>query len=188
MKNIFLYCSVTTIIIVISFTNAFAYKERKDYFSKPQIGGWFGPVTPLADLGRMVETNLGGGAFVRLTFPWHYLKFGVDSSYQLFKSTGVNELTFVPLYGNLLFQIPVDFPVKFQFKGGIGGAWLSIKPDNKSGWDPVFMAGFEISFPAGRIVNIGLRVDYLYIYEAYIKGSQNGGHIINIGIQLYFNI
>ncbi len=188
MKNTSLYCAVIALAIVIGHSDAFAYKERKDYFSRPQIGGWFGPVTPVGKLARNVETNLGGGAFIRFTFPWPYLKFGVDSSYQKFKSKGVNELQFVPVYGNLLFQIPVEFPVRFQFKGGIGGAWLSVKPDNKNGWDPVFMAGFEVSFPAGRIVNIGLRIDYIYIYEGYMKSSKNGGHIINTGIQLYFNI
>ncbi len=188
MKQYPLYCATIGMAFLLITANAFAYKERKDYFSKPQIGAWFGPVTPLGDLGKRVETNLGGGGFVRFTFPWQYLKFGVDSSYQQFKSKGVNELQFVPLYGNILFQIPVEFPVRFQFKGGIGGAWLSIKPDNKSGWDPIFMAGFEVSFPAGRIVNIGLRIDYIYIYEGYLKGSKTGGHIINTGIQLYFNI
>ena len=188
MNRLFLYCAVFTAVLLLGSADLFAYQERKDYFSKPQFGGWFGPVTPVGDLGKRVETNLGGGAFFRFTFPWQYLKIGFDSSYQQFKSKGVNELKFVPVYGNLLFQIPVDFPVRFQFKAGAGGGWLSIKPDNKSGWDPIFMAGFEVSFPAGRIVNIGLRIDYIYIYEGYLKGSKNGGHIINTGIQLYFNI
>lgn len=188
MNKTILLCAVIGILFVICSENAFAYKERKDYFSRPQIGGWFGPVTPLGDLGKRVETNLGGGLFVRFTFPWQYLKFGVDSSYQQFKSKGVNELQFVPLYGNFLFQIPINFPVRFQFKAGAGAAWLSVKPDDKQQWDPIFMAGFEVSFPAGRIVNIGLRIDYIYVYEGYIKGSKNGGHILNTGIQLYFNI
>lgn len=188
MKLFPIYCATIGMAFFLITTDAFAYKERKDYFSKPQIGAWFGPVTPLDKLGKRVETNLGGGGFIRLTFPWQYLKFGIDSSYQQFKSKGVNELQFVPLYGNLLFQIPVEFPVRFQFKGGIGGAWLSIKPDNKNGWDPIFMGGFEVSFPAGRIVNIGLRIDYIYVYEGYLKGGKTGGHIINTGIQLYFNI
>ncbi len=188
MKRISLYCAVAAIALLASFSDAFAYQERKDYFSKPQFGGWFGPVTPVGDLAKRVETNLGGGAFFRFTFPWPYLKFGIDSSYQKFKSKGVNELQFVPVFGNILFQIPVEFPVRFQFKAGAGGGWLSVKPDNKNGWDPIFMGGFEVSFPAGRIVNIGLRIDYIYIYEGYIKGSKNGGHIINTGIQLYFNI
>ena len=166
------------------------YRERKDHFSRPQIGGWFGPVTPMGKIAEKVETNLGGGAFVRMTLPYRFLKVGVDSSYQKFKakSRGVTELQFVPIYGNLLFQIPVDFPVRFQFKGGMGAGYLHLKPDNADVWDPLFMAGFEVSFPAGRIVNIGLRIDYLYILEGHLKGSKNGGHVLNTGIQLYFNI
>jgi hypothetical protein len=188
MKKTFMIGAAAVIVLVMCRMDAFAYKERKDYFSKPQIGGWFGPVTPLGETAKWVETNLGGGMFVRFTLPYRFLKIGVDSSYQQFKSKGVNELQFVPVYGNLLFQIPVDFPVRFQFKGGAGVGYLNMKPDNLIQWDPIFMAGFEVSFPAGRIVNIGLRIDYIYIYEGYIKGSQHGGHILNTGIQLYFNI
>jgi len=180
--------AAAVILLMICRMDAFAYQERKDYFSKPQIGGWFGPVTPLGETGKWVDTNLGGGLFVRFTLPYRFLKIGVDSSYQQFVSKGVKDLTFVPLYGNLLFQLPVDFPVRFQFKGGAGAGYLNMKPDNLIQWDPIFMAGFEVSFPAGRIVNIGLRIDYIYIYEGYIKGSKQGGHILNTGIQLYFNI
>lgn len=169
-------------------SDIYAYRERKDSFTKPQLGGWFGPVTPLGPTAKLVETNLGGGIFARVTFPYRYLKFGVDSSYQKFKSKGVNEIHFVPLYGNLLFQIPVDFPVRFQLKGGAGAGYLYVKPDKLDQWDPIFMTGLEISFPAGRYINIGLRIDYIYIYEGYIKGSKYGGHILNTGIQLYFNI
>jgi hypothetical protein len=180
-------------VIIISFivlwcTDLFAYKERKDYFSRPQIGAWGGIVTPLGPTASRVETALGGGIFARLTFPYQYLKFGMDSSYQQYKSRGVNELTFVPVYGNLLFQLPVDFPVRFQFKGGAGAGYVYIKPDKIGQWDPIFMCGFEASFPAGRTFNIGLRIDYIYIYEGYIKGSKTGGHVLNSGIQLYFNL
>lgn len=182
------YIPIIAAAVMICQVSAFAYKERKDYFAKPQIGGWFGPVTPLGLIGKKVETNLGGGIFVRFTFPYQFLKFGIDSSYQQFKSKGVNELQFIPVYGNVLFQLPIDIPVRFQFKAGAGVGWVYIKPDKLTNWDPIFMAGFEVSFPAGRLVNIGLRIDYIYIYEGYIKGSKNGGHILNTGVQLYFNI
>ena len=107
-------------LLMICRMDAFAYKERKDYFSKPQIGGWFGPVTPLAETGKWVDTNLGGGLFVRFTLPYQFLKIGVDSSYQQFKSKGVNELKFVPLYANVLFQLPVDFPRALPVQGRRG--------------------------------------------------------------------
>jgi hypothetical protein len=50
------------------------------------------------------------------------------------------------------------------------------------------MLGFETSFPAGRYINIGLRIDYLFIYESYLPGATRNGHIINSGITLYFNL
>jgi hypothetical protein len=188
MNKTGLYILLIAAIFLLLQGNSFAYRERKDNFSKPQVGAWFGPITPMGEAGKRVETNLGYGGFARFTFPWPFLKIGADASYQKFKSKGVNELQFVPVYGNLLFQIPVDFPVRFQFNAGAGAGWISVKPDNKSQWDPIFMGGFEVSFPAGRIVNIGLRIDYIYIYEGYIKGSKYGAHILNTGIQLYFNI
>jgi hypothetical protein len=183
----FVYC-IFTALIVLNYTVAFAYSERKDYFSQPQVGGWFGIVTPLGPLSKKVDTSLGGGVYARFTFPWQYLKFGVDASYQKFKERGDNGLQFVPIFGSLIFQIPIDFPVRFQFKGGAGMGYVYIKPDRIGQWEPIFTGGIEVSFPAGRIVNIGLRIDYLYIYEGYLKGSTGGGHIINSGIQLYFNL
>src|SRR5208337_4387014 len=98
-KSIFL-CFVAAAVIAACSAEAFALSERKDYFSMPQVGGWFGIVTPLGGLANKVDSSLGGGVFVRLTFPWQYLKFGVDASYQKFKQIGDNGLQFVPIYGN----------------------------------------------------------------------------------------
>ena len=174
-------------------TNAYAIKDRKDYFFKPQIGGWFGPITPVGELGEILDTNLGGGIFFRYNLPYsnfvlRYFKLGVDVSYQHFVSNSLAEMHFVPLYGSILGLLPIDIPVKIQLKGGVGGGYLYVRPDRSEQWDPIFMAGIEISFPAGRIVNIGLRVDYIYIYEEYVSSSAQGAHIIDIGICMYFNI
>ena len=95
---------------------------------------------------------------------------------------------FVPFYGSLIYLLPLNLPVKLQIKGGLGGGYLRILPDDESRVNPIFTTGLEMSFPAGRIVNIGLRLDYIYIYEGYISGSKNGGHIFNAGISLYFNL
>ena len=50
------------------------------------------------------------------------------------------------------------------------------------------MVGIEGSFAAGRTVNIGLRIDYLFVYEEYIEGANRNGHVINVGINVFFNI
>ncbi len=191
MKKFYAGIAMFAFILVVFHGAAYSFKERKDSFNKLQIGGWFGPITPLAETGKKVDTALGGGVFVRVPFPWwRYLKFGVDTSYQQFKTStkSVNEIYFVPLYGNILFQLPIDFAVRFQFKAGMGGGYLYLKPDKSEQWDLIFMAGFEVSFPAGRLVNIGLRIDYLNIYEKYLKDAKYNGHVLNIGITVYFNL
>lgn len=168
-----------------------AYAARggsADYFNSPQIGIWFGPDTPLSQTGRDVNTSLGGGIFFRQNLPYRPLKIGIDTSYQYFLSRGVNRLTLWPVYGSLIYRIPINFSLAFQLKAGAGGCYVGIRPDRDSQWDPIGILGFEGSFPAGKYVNIGFRVDYMFIYEGYIKGSKKNGHILNTGITLYFNL
>ena len=164
-------------------------RSKGDHFLRPQVGIWFGPITPVYTTYDDVDTNLGGGGFFRYNTPMPTLKVGVDSSFQYFESEGVNKLTLVPVYGNFIYRIPIPIkvPLAFQLKAGAGGCWVKIRPDRISQWDPMGMLGFEFSFPAGRIVNIGLRIDYLFIYEDYLKGATKNGHILNTGITLYFN-
>jgi len=186
-KTLFIHVAVT--LILLSCVNAlYAVRDPSEYFNRPQIGAWFGPITPIATTSSLVNTALGGGVFFRYPTPLHLFKVGLDSSYQNFKSRGVNELTLVPVYGNLLFLIPIDLPLRFQLKAGAGGCYVYVKPDKVAQWDIMFMAGFEMSFPAGRLVNIGLRIDYIFLYEDYLNGASKNGHIINAGITLYFNI
>lgn len=165
-----------------------ARREAFDYFTLPQFGGWFGPITPLHTTNRVVDTKLGGGIFLRVNTPFDPLKLGLDGSYQHYTSTGVNELTLWPVYGSAIYRIPIRFALNFQLKAGAGACLVKIKPDRREQWDPMGMLGFEAAFPAGRFINIGLRIDYLYIYEGYIKGAHRNGHVLNTGITLYFNL
>lgn len=167
----------------------FSIESRRDYFLKPQIGLWFGPVTPIGSTGKALDANLGGGIFFRYNLPWRYFKVGFDAGYEFFKQNdGVNKMHFMPFYGNVLFLLPIPIPLKFQLKAGAGAGWLHIQPDKKNRWDPIFVFGGEVSFPAGRFVNIGLRTDYIFIYEQYLKGAVYNGHVLNIGIAVYFNL
>jgi hypothetical protein len=184
-------CFLIAISGLIFFTlssSLFAYRSKKDSFNRPQFGGWFGVAAPLGNMSKKVESNLTGGGFIRINTPERWLKFGVESSYQKFKSTGTTEIELVPVYGNLLYQLPIDFAVRFQIKAGAGASYIKIQPENMKNWEPMFMAGFEVSFPAGKIFNIGLRLDYIHIYEGYAKKNYKGGHFFNAGIQLYFNL
>ncbi len=183
-----LYYAFIACIVLCVCTDVFAQRKKADYFLKPQLGIWFGPVTPVFSTGDDVDTALWGGGFARFNVLSLPLKVGFDSSYEHFKSEGVKELTVIPVYGNLLYKLPIDMPIAFQLKAGAGSAKVSIEPDGLSQWDPLGMLGFELSFPAGKWINIGLRIDYLFIYETYIKGAQKNGHIINTGLTLYLNI
>lgn len=188
LKNNFEKKIGLTAVFLLITVNLFAFGARVDHFLKPQVGIWFGPVTPILSTAELVDISLGGGAFYRHNLPVHSLKLGLDTSYQQFGSDGVNELTFVPVYGSLLYLLPLDFPVRFQLKAGFGGAWIHIEPDDVSQWDPMYMLGIEISFPAGRRFNIALRLDYNCIYEKHISGAGRNGHIFTTGISVYMNL
>ncbi|MFH0976444.1 MAG: hypothetical protein V1874_11750 [Spirochaetota bacterium] len=184
------FCAVM-LFVLLFYSNAIG--RQIDYFNKPQVGIWFGVLTPLYTTYDQLHTSLGGGGFLRLFTPVDNLKIGLDSSYQYYtskKTDGVNTLTLVPVYGNLLYRIPLPakIPLIFQLKAGAGGSWVKIRPDRESQWDPMGMVGFEGSFAAGRTINIGFRIDYLLIYEKYIEGAKRNGHVLNSGITLYFNI
>lgn len=179
------------IIFLLFFLSANVFARGKrgvDYFLKPQLGLWFGPITPIYSSYYDVDINLGGGAYFRYNTIINTLKIGVESTYQNFESEGVNTLTLCPVYANLIYRIPINAPLKFQFKAGAGTTYIRIRPDRVDQWDPLGMLGIEMSFAAGPIFNIGLRIDYLLIYEKHIKGASRNGHILNTGITLFFNI
>jgi hypothetical protein len=188
MKNIFKFFTIVIIFLAICSTESFARRKRGEHFLKPQIGFWFGVGSPILDTAEEVDTTLCGGAYFRYNMPWRPLKLGADISYQHYRSDGVDELILVPYYANLIYKLPIDMPLNFQVKLGAGFSHVRIKPTNLSQRDPLFMTGFEVSFPAGKLLNIGLRVDYLLIYEEHIDGAQRNGHVINGGITLYFNL
>ena len=186
---IFVRMLIIIIVIVMSDDgNARRRRSSRDPYQKFQTGLWFGPVTPVYTTSDEVETNLGGGLFIRSKTFLDSFKLGIDGSYQYFESRGVNTLSLWPVYGSLIYRIPIRIPLIFLLKLGAGGSYVKIRPDRVDQWDPVFMAGVEGSFPAGRVVNIGLRVDYLLIYEGHIEGAKRNGHILNTGITLYFNL
>lgn len=178
----------TAFILIIMSSDIFASTARKRYFNRPQVGVWFGPITPMFETGDKLETDLGGGAFFRYNLPLDNLKLGLETSYQKFDSQGVDELRLIPAYMNLAYLIPFNFPVRTQIKGGAGFCHVEMQPDDISQWDPMFSAGMEISFPAGKMVNIALRIDYMLIYEEHIDGAKHNGHVINAGISLYLNL
>ncbi len=181
------------IILLIFLSHANAPAREVDYFTKPQAGFWLGVITPVYTTYDLLGTNIGYGAFFRYNTFLPDWKVGLETSYQAYPPRGlkgVNTLQLWPIYGEFLYRLPIRLqsPFTFQLKAGAGGTWIRIRPDRVSQWDPLGMVGFEFSFAAGRRINIGLRLDYLLIYEQYIKGAQRNGHVVNAGINVYFNI
>ncbi|MCL1864918.1 MAG: porin family protein [Spirochaetes bacterium] len=187
MKKSKIYILILSVIFLIT-TDIFAASSRKNYYLKPQIGAWYGPVSPVMNTARNLDSTLGGGIFFRYNLPYAPLKIGLDSSYQSYDSKGVNEVRLIPVYANLLYLLPIDIPLKIHIKGGAGLCNIHMEPDKVKQWDTMFMFGSEVSFPAGRRVNIALRIDYLNIYEEYKRDAKVNGHFINTGISLYFNL
>ncbi len=186
MRNRLLTILLAVMVLFIGI-DLFAESSRKKYFMNPQVGIWYGPVTPLFDTSDLINPDMGVGLFFRYNLPVDLLKIGIDTSYQNYTSDGINELTMVPLYMNMLYLIPIDIPVRLQYKLGAGSAYLFMEPDEISQWEPLFMTGFEVSFPAGKVANIALRLDYLFVYEEYMENAKENGHFFHAAIALYFN-
>lgn len=173
---------------IFVFTDLCAVRRRGDYFIRPQVGVWFGPTTPLFSLRESIDNSMGAGFFGRLNTPFKPVKVGIEGSYQKHESFGTNALTLVPVRGDVFYRLPLDTPLNFQLKAGAGSTWLYLEPDKISRWDPTLHAGGEVSFPAGKIANVGLRIDYMYLIESHLEGSNLNGNFLNIGLTVYFNL
>ena len=185
--------SLSWILIILMTTPALAQYEEKDFQVKPIIGLWFGPVAPVpgTELSPILNAALGGGAFFRLNIPSDIFQMETGASIYQMQSLYTAQLTFLPIYGALVFKLPVEFPISFFFKGGAGSGFLQNKPEGNSGFLPIFYGGFESSFPAGKVVNVGVRFDYYFVYETWMKPEKNykliNGHFISIGVMVNFN-
>lgn len=123
---------------------------------------------PQTQTDEVLDANVGGGLFVRYQWPW-VLVTEAGFSVASYQSRTEQQLTTVPVYLALGYQLPLGWPVDIFFKAGGGSAYLVIRPDNRSGWDPMLFAGAEFSIQAGRKVRVGLRLDYNLIYEKHLK-------------------
>jgi len=162
--------------------------RETDPLKFPQIGVWFGPVAPLASTRKSVDTVIGGGVFARVNLWQSPFKLGIDGSYQKYDSKSINQITMYPVYGSLLYRLPISTMLAFQLKAGAGGAYIKAYPVNVQQWDPLFVAGGELFFPLGSMAAIGLRVDYLMVYEKRIPGAQRNGHFLNVGLFVNLNL
>lgn len=131
-----------------------------------EIGLWIGASNPLpgSQIDEVLDANVGGGLFYRVNWPWVF-HTELGASWAQYFSRSEQKLLTVPVYGALAYQLPFAFKVNTFLKLGGGGAWLEVRPANRSGWDPLFFAGLEFSILASRRLRVGLRMDYNLIYE-----------------------
>lgn len=185
------------VYFVVSSTAIFSQVETEAWRFKPQIGVWFGPVTPVpgSKLSEVLTTSLGGGMFLRGNLPSNTLRTEIGASYSYYTSRTVARLHSIPVYGALVYTLPINLPLQFHIKGGAGGNFLRNYPEGARNWLPFGYAGFETSFPAGRLVNIGVRADYYFVYEKHLSPPANNpsyqiynGHFFNFGLMVNFNL
>ncbi|MBS0617316.1 MAG: hypothetical protein JSR44_03965 [Spirochaetes bacterium] len=178
-------------------TSTHAQVESESWSLKTQLGIWFGPVTPVpgSALSNVLSTSLGGGMFMRVNIPTNWLRFEVGGSYSYYTAKTLLRLHSIPVYGALSYTLPINLPLSFQIKAGAGGNFLRNWPDGSRNWLPLGYGGFEASFPAGRLINIGVRADYYFVYEKWLSAPANypgyvvyNGNFFNFGLMVNFNL
>ncbi len=177
-------------------SSLFAQYEIGDTIRRIQIGGWFGPVTPVpgTELSQVINTNLGGGMFTRYGEGFWTAELG--GAYHYYPSDGPEALHLAPVYGMGLFELPFDLPIKMNAGFGAGSVYATNEPERTENWLPLFIAGYEFYFPAGPWVNIGLRLDYLLAWEQHLSPPDNSpsnykmlnGHFIQVGLTINVNL
>ena len=174
-----------------------AQVETEEWRFKPQLGIWFGPVTPVPGtrISDVLTTSLGGGMFFRMNIPSNTLRLEIGGSYSYYTSRTLSRLHSIPVYGALAYTIPVNLPLTFQVKAGAGGNFLRNFPEGAKNWLPAGYLGFETSFPAGKLINIGVRADYYFVYEQHLSPPANNpnytvynAHFLNFGLMVNFNL
>ena len=137
---------------------------------RPEIGFWLGASNPMpqTETDEILDANIGGGLFFRVQWPW-VLHLELGFSVANYTSRTTQQLTTIPVYAALSYRLPLGWPVEIFLKAGGGSSYLVIRPENRSGWDPLVYAGAEFSIQAGRKVRVGLRLDYNLIYEKHLK-------------------
>ncbi|MCB1172815.1 MAG: hypothetical protein KDK39_04590 [Leptospiraceae bacterium] len=178
--------------------------------TKHEIGLWVGASNPMPGTrtDEILDANVGGGGFYRINWPWvFHTEFG--AAYANYFSHTTQQVIVAPTYLALAYRLPYSFKLQTWLKLGGGGAWLEVRPENRSGWEPLFFAGLEFSIPASRVLRVGLRLDYNLIYEKHLKPppgaelyypgstdprfqrdpySLNNGHFFHFGLMVGFTL
>lgn len=199
MRRMYLRKGLIPLILALAapWVSLSAQVEAEGWKFKPQIGVWFGPVTPSpgSKLSDVLTTSLGGGLFFRGNIPSNTLRIEIGGSYSYYTSRTTARLHSIPVYGAICYTLPINLPLSFFVKAGAGGNFLRNVPEGSRNWLPAGYLGFEASFPAGKLINIGVRADYLFVYEKHLSPPSNNpnyeiynGHFLNFGLMVNFNL
>lgn len=199
MRRIYISTGKILLVLIGLFSTgaAFAQVEGEAWRFKPQLGIWFGPTTPVpgSRMADVLITSLGGGLFLRGNIPTNTLRLEVGASYNYYTSRSVARLHSIPVYGAFVYTLPINLPLSFHVKLGAGSNFLRNVPEGARNWLPLGYAGFETSFPAGRLINIGVRADYYFVYEKWLSGPSNdpnftvyNAHFMSFGLMVNFNL
>lgn len=199
MRRMYLRKGLIPFILALAapFVSLNAQVEAEGWKFKPQLGVWFGPVTPSpgSKLSDVLTTSLGGGLFFRGNIPSNTLRIEIGGSYSYYTSRTTARLHSIPVYGALCYTLPINLPLSFFVKGGAGGNFLRNPVEGSRNWLPAAYAGFEASFPAGKLINIGVRADYLFVLEKHLSPPASNpnyeiynGHFFNFGLMVNFNL
>ena len=175
----------------------FAQFELYESKIKSEIGICFGPtlVFPGTNLADKLNTSLGGGLFFRINLPNNTFRTEIGSSIHYYTSDGEATLTSIPTYIAESYSLPIDLPLLFQIKLGFGFDYLLNFPEKNKAIHPALFSGFEMSFPAGKVVEIGIQINYYFTIESYLSPPidnpnfvLHNGHFISLGLMVNFNV
>lgn len=190
-------CVFVILIILGLAAPLYGQYEIEESHDFARAGIWFGPIVPFpgSALSEALETQLGGGAFIRFNFPSTEFMTELHVSYQGYKAYDIATLDIIPFGAGVTYKLPIDFALEFFLRASVGAAHVSSLPSGKSNVLPMGNLGFEVSFATGAQANVGLRVDYLLVLESHLQppaGVTNytltDGHFLNIGLMLNFDI
>ena len=174
------------------------YQEERKGISlssfTPYIGFWFGVVTPFIGtrLTSYINGFLGGGLYFRLYLPIPSLQLEAGISYTHYRSRNTTTLHLLPFYFALAYTIPSRVVVKNNLKLGVSGAFGYLIPEKRYNTLPGLIFGYELYFPAGKFIKIGLRIDYILIFDRHISAPRNrssydrvDGHFLHFGVTVH---
>jgi hypothetical protein len=155
-------------LLVMSLLLPAGLQARESDYLRHEIGLWLGGSFPFpaSEYDAVLDSNVGGGMFYRVNWPWvFYSEFGF--SYTTYFSQTTQQLVAAPVYGALVYPIPLPFRLQVFAKLGGGATYLEVRPQNRNGWDPTIYGGLEMSLLASRRFRVGLRLDANYIIDSH---------------------